>query len=300
MVPAVPFPFDLAVLAFPDVDPVAFSLGPVSVHWYGLGYLVGLVFAYWFARLLVSRSTLWAPYPSPIRRAEIEDFLVWAAIGVIVGGRLGYVLFYNAPFYLANPLEIIAIWDGGMSFHGGALGVILAMILYARHIGFSAYSLMDVVSISSCVGIGVVRVANFVNAELYGRPTDVAWAMRFPDGRGGVTEPRHPSQLYEAALEGAALFAVLCVLVFAFHKLRQPGFIGGAWVFGYGAARIFVEFFRQPDAHIGYLYADWLGGEWFTRGMMLSIPMLLVGTWGMATAARRQPWRHARPEPEPA
>ena len=292
-------PFDLAVIAFPAIDPVAVSLGPVDIHWYGLGYVAGLAFAYWFARRLVSTPKLWAPCPSPIRREEMEDFLVWAAIGVVAGGRLGYVLFYNASYYLVNPLEIVAIWDGGMSFHGGALGVILAMILYARHVGFSAYSLMDVVSVSSCVGIGVVRVTNFINAELYGRPTDVPWAMAFPRGDGTFTEPRHPSQLYEAALEGALLFAVLCALIYGAKKLRQPGFIGGAWVFGYGAARIFVEFFREPDAHIGYLYADLLGGEWFTRGMTLSVPMLLIGAWGMATASRREPWRRAEAEPEP-
>ena len=291
------FPLPLAAISFPNIDPVAVSLGPVDVHWYGLGYVVGLAFAYWFARRLVGNERLWAPHSSPIRRVEIEDFLVWAAVGVVVGGRLGYVLFYNAPYYLANPADIVAIWDGGMSFHGGALGVIAAMILYARHVGFSAYSLMDVISVSSCVGIGVVRVANFVNAELYGRPTDVSWGVMFPRGDGTLTEPRHPSQLYEAALEGALLFAVLCVLIYAFGKLRQPGFIGGAWVFGYGAARIFVEFFRQPDAHIGYLYADVLGGEWFTRGMTLSIPMLLIGAWGMATASRRTPWRRAEPDP---
>ena len=154
-----------------------------------------------------------------------------------MGGRLGYVLFYNAPYYLANPAEIVAIWDGGMSFHGGALGVIAAMILYARHVGFSAFSLMDVVSVSSCVGIAVVRAANFVNAELYGRPTDVPWAMSFPRGDGTFTEPRHPSQLYEAALEGVGLFVVLCVLIYGFRKLRHPGFVGGAWVFGYGLPR---------------------------------------------------------------
>ena len=291
-----PLPF--AALAFPAIDPVAFSLGPVEVHWYGLGYLVGLVFAWWFARRLVSTPRLWAPYASPIRREEIDDFLTWAAIGVVVGGRLGYVLFYNAPYYLANPLEIVAIWDGGMSFHGGALGVIAAMVVFSRSAGFSGFSLIDVAAISSCVGIAVVRVANFVNAELYGRPSDVAWAMRFPRPDGTVTEPRHPSQLYEAALEGVVLFAVLCALVYGWRKLRHPGFVGGAWLFGYGAARIFVEFFREPDAHIGYLYADLLGGEWFTRGMTLSIPMLLVGAWGMATAASRTPWRREEADGE--
>ena len=293
-----------AALTLPDAlfDPVALDLGVFQVHWYGLGYILGILFGWWFAKRLVSNERLWTPYASPITRAEIEDFLVWAAIGIIVGGRLGYVLFYNAAFYASEPMQAFAIWDGGMSFHGGALGTIAAMVLFARSRGFTPFSLLDVVAISSCAGLFLVRCTNFINSELYGRVTDVAWAVRFPlrDGTGaiaGYTEPRHPSQIYEALLEGALLFAVLCVLVYAFKKLRQPGFVGGAWVFGYGASRIAVEFFRQPDAHIGYMYAEWLGGEWFTRGMLLSLPMLLIGAWGMWTARSREPWRRAEPLP---
>ena len=274
-------------------DPVALDLGFFQIHWYGLGYIVGILFGWWFAKRLVSNERLWTPYASPITRDEIEDFLVWAAIGIVAGGRLGYVLFYNAPYYAANPLQAFAIWDGGMSFHGGALGTIVAMVLFARARGFTPYSLLDVVAISSCIGLFLVRCTNFINSELYGRATDVAWAVNFP----GVEEARHPSQLYEAALEGVVLFAVLCVAVYAFKMLRRPGFVGGAWVFGYGASRIFVEFFRQPDAHIGYMYADVLGGEWFTRGMLLSLPMLLVGAWGMWSAFGREPWRRAEAVP---
>ena len=289
----------LSALAFPNVSPVALDLGVLQIHWYGLGYVVGIAFAWWYARRIVATPRVWAPYPSPIRPAEIEDFLVWAAIGVIAGGRLGYVLFYNLPAYLADPVSVFAVWDGGMSFHGGALGTILAMVLFARSRGFSAFSLLDVIATSSCIGIALVRVANFINAELYGRVTDVAWAVRFPTANG-LTEPRHPSQLYESALEGVLLFAVLNLLIFAFGKLRTPGFVSGAWVFGYGAARIFVEFFRQPDAHLGYMDLGTLGDGWFTRGMLLSLPMLLVGAWGMASASGREPWRRADRAAEPA
>ena len=272
-----------SAIDFPTwLTPVAFSLGGFEVHWYGLGYIAGILFGYWFARQLVSSPRLWSPHASPMTRDDIEDFLLWAAIGIVAGGRLGYVLFYNLPYYAQNPMEALAIWDGGMSFHGGALGTIVAMVLFARARGFQPYSLLDVVAISSCVGLFLVRCANFVNAELYGRATDVAWAVNFP----GVEGARHPSQLYEAALEGVVLFAVLCVLVFVFRKLRDPGFVGGAWVFGYGASRIAVEFFRQPDAHLGYL-----AGGWLTMGMVLSLPMLAIGAWGMATAKRRTPWR---------
>ena len=211
------------------------------------------------------------------------------------------MLFYNAPEYAAHPLRAFAIWDGGMSFHGGALGSIVAMVLFARSRGFTPYSLLDVVAISSCVGLFVVRLANFINAELYGRVTDVAWAVRFPirDREGAIaghTEPRHPSQLYEAALEGILLFAVLCVLVFVFRKLRQPGFVGGAWVFGYGVARILVEFVRQPD-DLDHLNGGFLYGGWLTMGMLLSLPMLAIGAWGMWSARRREPWRRAEAVP---
>lgn len=293
-----------AALNLPDrlFDPVAIPLGFMDIHWYGLGYILGILFGWWFAKRLVSTPRLWAPHPSPIAREEIEDFIVWAALGIILGGRLGYVLFYNAGHYAANPLEAFAIWDGGMSFHGGALGTIVAMVLFARSRGFTPYSLLDVAAISSCIGLFLVRCTNFINSELYGRVTDVAWAVRFPlrDETGaiaGYTDPRHPSQLYEALLEGVVLFAVLCVMVYGYRMLRRPGFVGGAWVFGYGASRIAVEFFRQPDAHIGYMYAEWLGGEWFTRGMLLSLPMLAIGAWGMWSAGRREPWRRAEPLP---
>ena len=280
-----PASFSAYAITFPAIDPVAISIGPVAVHWYGIGYVVSILFGWWFAKRLVANSALWPESGSPIRPEDIDDFLTWAVVGIIGGGRLGYVLFYNFSYYLQNPLQIPAVWDGGMSFHGGTLGTILAMILFARSRGFSAFSLLDVISVSSCMGLFLVRIANFINSELWGRTTDVAWGVIFPNGG---PDPRHPSQLYESFLEGAVLFAILCFFIFRHRKLGSPGFIGGAWVFGYGMARIFVEFFRQPDAHIGYL-----AGNWLTMGMILSLPMLAIGAWGMITSRNRTPW-HSR------
>lgn len=270
-------------LPFPNIDPIAITIGPFEVHWYGLAYLAGILFGWAFARHLAGKAELWGVHASPIRKTDLDDFLTWAVVGIIVGGRLGYVLFYNPSFYLENWLAIPAVWDGGMSFHGGAAGAIAAMVLFASSRGFSPYSLLDIVAASSCFGLFFGRVANFINAELWGRQTDVAWAFVFP---GAGQEPRHPSQLYEAGLEGFALFCVLCVFIFVFKKLRHPGFVGGAWVFGYGAARIFVEFFRVPDPQLGYLAFGWL-----TMGMILSLPMLAVGSWAMISAHKRSPWR---------
>jgi phosphatidylglycerol:prolipoprotein diacylglycerol transferase len=207
---------------------------------------------------------------------DLDDFIVWAAIGVVVGGRTGYVLFYDLPRYLANPLDIFAVWQGGMSFHGGLTGTILAMVLFARSRGISAWSLLDVVAAGVPVGLGLVRLANFINSELWGRPTDMPWAVIFPNG-GPL--PRHPSQIYEALLEGLVLFLVLRFLTHSRLKLKTPGFVGGAFVCGYGLSRIFVEFFREPDAQLGYL-----AGGWLTMGMVLSAPMVLIGLRAMATA----------------
>lgn len=280
-----PAPFTLSALSFPSIDPVIFQIGPIAVHWYGLAYVTGILIGWWFAKWTVRTARLWAPHKAPIDEIEIDDFLTWAVIGIIAGGRLGYVLFYNLGYYLENPLSIPAVWDGGMSFHGGALGSILAMVLFAKRRGFSPFSLLDIIAAASCFGLFFGRIANFINAELWGRTTDVAWAFVFPNG-GPL--PRHPSQLYEAALEGAILFVVLLYFITQKTKLATPGFIGGAWVFGYGLSRIIVEFFRQPDAHLGYL-----AGGWLTMGMVLSVPMLLIGIWGMVTSSNRKPWRMA-------
>lgn len=268
----------LAALPFPSIDPVVVRIGPLAVHWYGLGYVVGILFAWWYARRLVGNDRLWAGAKAPITAADIDDFLVWAAAGVVLGGRLGYILFYDFARYIDNPADILAVWRGGMSFHGGLAGVTVAMILYARRRGFSAWSLFDVIAAGVPVGFGLVRVTNFINSELWGRPSDAPWAFVFPTGG---PEPRHPSQLYEALLEGVALFVVLRLLTHSALKLKQPGFVAGAMVAFYGGARIFVEFFREPDAHIGYLV-----GGWLTMGMVLSLPMALLGLWAMARARR--------------
>lgn len=266
----------LAALPFPDIDPILIRIGPVAIHWYGLGYVVGILFAWWYAKRLLTNSKLWAGGKPPADAVAIDDFVLWAAAGVVLGGRLGYVLFYDLPRYADNPLAAFAVWEGGMSFHGGLLGVTVAMILFARSRGISTWSLFDLVAAGVPVGLGLVRSTNFINSELWGRVTDVPWAFVFPNGG---PEPRHPSQLYEALLEGLVLFLILRVLTHSFGKLARPGFVAGAFIAWYGLSRIFVEFFRMPDAHLGYL-----SGGWLTMGMVLSTPMVLIGVWAMLRA----------------
>ncbi len=266
----------LAALPFPDIDPVIVQVGPLAVHWYGLGYVVGILFAWWYGKRLLANPALWRGGQAPLKPDDLDDFIIWAAAGIVLGGRIGYILFYDLARYIENPLAILAIWEGGMSFHGGFLGTTIAMILFARSRGASAWSLFDVVAAGVPVGLGLVRVANFINSELWGRTTDVAWAFVFPNGG---PEPRHPSQLYEAALEGLVLLIALRLLTHRFLKLKSPGFVAGAFVAGYGLSRIVVEFYREPDAQLGYLF-----GGWMTMGMVLSVPMVLVGIWAMLRA----------------
>ncbi|HEV7251810.1 MAG TPA: prolipoprotein diacylglyceryl transferase [Mesorhizobium sp.] len=266
----------LAALPFPNIDPVALQIGPLAIHWYGLGYVVGILFGWWYGRRLLTNERLWAGGVPPMRVSDLDDFLPWAALGIVLGGRLGYILFYDLGRYLENPLDIVALWQGGMSFHGGMLGAILAMVLFSRSRNILPWSMLDVVSAGTPVALGLVRVANFINGELWGKITDVPWAVEFPNG-GPFT--RHPSQLYEALLEGLVLFVVLRFLSHGRLKLQTPRFVGGAFIAGYGLARIFVEFFREPDAHLGYL-----AGGFVTMGMVLSLPMVLAGLWGMWTA----------------
>jgi len=249
------------------------------VRWYGLMYLLGFAAAWWLGNQRIRRGL------APVTRQQFDDLIFLAVLGVIVGGRLGYVLFYKPDYYFSHPLEIFAVWQGGMSFHGGLLGVILAMTLFSLKRGIRTWSLFDVVAAGVPVGLGLVRVANFINSELWGRPTDVPWGIEFPNG-GPFT--RHPSQLYEAFLEGIVLFLVLRILTHSRLKLKTPRFVGGAFICGYGLSRIFVEFFREPDQQLGYL----LGG-WLTMGMVLSLPMVLAGIWAMATA-------RPAPQPQPA
>jgi len=278
-----PLTLTLAALAFPDIDPVIVEIGPLAIRWYGLGYVAGILFAWWYSRRIVATPRLWAGGVPAVKPLDIDDFLLWAALGVVAGGRIGYVLFYDLGSYLSDPAAILAVWSGGMSFHGGLLGVILAMVLFARKRGIDVWSLFDTIAAGVPVGLGLVRLANFVNSELWGRETDMPWGVVFPNGG---PEPRHPSQLYEAGLEGLVLFAVLAVLVWKAGMLKRPGFVGGAFIAGYGLSRIFVEFFRLPDAQIGYL-----AGGWLTMGMVLSLPMVAAGLWAMATARAVLPMR---------
>lgn len=290
------FLLPMASLPFPDIDPILVQIGPLAVHWYGIGYIVGILFAWWYAKRLVTNTRLWPDGVLPMKPIDLDDFIVWAAVGVVLGGRTGYVLFYDLKRYIDHPLDIFAIWQGGMSFHGGLLGVILAMTLFSIKRGIRTWSLFDVVAAGVPVGLGLVRIANFVNAELWGRVTDVSWGVVFCNERLQQTvagcvaglEPRHPSQLYEALLEGLVLFLVLRFLTHSRLKLKTPRFVGGAFICGYGLSRIFVEFFREPDQQLGYLF-----GGWLTMGMVLSLPMVLAGIWAMATAK-------PVPQPQPA
>jgi phosphatidylglycerol---prolipoprotein diacylglyceryl transferase len=265
-----------AALTFPNIDPVALQVGPLSIHWYGIGYVVSILFAWWYCKRLAANTALWQDGKPAMTALDLDDFVVWAALGVVLGGRIGYILFYDLAKYAADPLSVFAINQGGMSYHGGLLGVILAMVLFARKRGIHVWSMFDTVAAAVPFGLGLGRITNFINSELWGRTTDVPWAFVFPNG-GPI--PRHPSQLYEAILEGLILFLALRILTHSRFKLKTPKFIGGAFICGYGLSRIFVEFFREPDAQLGYL-----AGNWLTMGMVLSLPMVLAGTWAMATA----------------
>lgn len=265
------------VLPFPAIDPVIIEVGPFALRWYALAYIVGIILAWRYMRALVLNDRLWngGKRPSPV---ELDDFVLWGTLGIIIGGRLGYVLFYNPAYYLANPGEALAVWSGGMSFHGGFAGTVIAMILFAWRRGLPVWTLFDLAGCAAPIGLFFGRMANFINAELWGRPTDVPWAMVFP---GAGPEPRHPSQLYEAALEGVLLFFVLRLLSHRFELLKKPGFLAGAFAFGYGIGRSVAEFYRVPDAHIGYL------SGFLTMGILLSVPMILAGLVLMIWAARR-------------
>lgn len=250
------------MIVHPGFDPVAFSVGPVAVHWYGLMYLAGFAGGYGLGVMRTRRpGSAWAP-------DDVADVLFYIALGVILGGRLGYVLFYNPGYYLANPLEILQLWTGGMSFHGGLLGVIAAMAWYGRRTGRGFFQVADFVAPLTPLGLLAGRIGNFINQELWGRPTDLPWAMVFP-ATDPQRLPRHPSMLYEALLEGVVLFVVLWVYS---RKPRATGRVSGLFLICYGVFRFLVEFVRQPDPHIGYLAFGWL-----TMGQVLSIPMLLLG-----------------------
>lgn len=258
-------------IPYPVIDPVLVEFGPFAIRWYALAYIAGIIGGWRYLRWLIRR-------PGWQTTAEdLDDLLLWVTLGIVLGGRLGYVLFYRPGYYLANPLEALAVWQGGMSFHGGMLGVILAIVLFAIVRRRSMFELGDLVSCAVPIGLLLGRAANFINGELYGRVSDVPWAMVFPNGGPA---PRHPSQLYEAALEGLVLFLVLFWFATRPRDPSQEGRLGGIFLVGYGLGRTFAELFREPDAHLGFL----LGG--FTMGQLLSLPMIAFGLWLIARSIR--------------
>jgi len=263
-------------LIYPAIDPVVFAIGPLVVRWYALAYLVGLVAGWRYCVHLAKRI------PGRPDAADFDDFLTWAVIAVVLGGRIGYALFYNLPHYIENPIEALMVWKGGMSFHGGLTGVIVAVLLFARarRIGFAA--LGDLIAAAAPIGLFFGRLANFVNGELWGRPApDLWWAMVFP--HDPLQVPRHPSQLYEAGLEGLLLFILVAILIRRPSLTARPGTVTGVFFIGYSAARIVSEFFREPDAQLGFLW----GGA--TMGQLLCAPMILLGVWLILRARRVAP-----------
>jgi phosphatidylglycerol:prolipoprotein diacylglycerol transferase len=266
----------LPVLMFPSFDPTLVQIGPFAIRWYALAYITSLVIGWRLVRRFVRLS------PAVASVEQVDDFLTWATLGVVLGGRIGYVLFYQPAHFFAHPLDIIAVWQGGMSFHGGALGVTAAIIIFCRRQGIPLLGFADRIAVVTPIGLGLGRIANFINGELWGRPAPdwLPWAMIFPTG-GPI--PRHPSQIYQALLEGLILLVVMLTL------LRRPGIrerfgtLTGAFLIGYGCARIIGEFFRQPDPFLGFLFAG------ATMGQLLSIPMLIVGAGLIIYAGRIRP-----------
>lgn len=273
----------IAAIVFPEFDPVAFSIGPLAVRWYGLAYMAGLLLGWLFVRRLLSTPSIWPVGRAPMPIDKADDLLLLMTLGVVLGGRLGFVLFYKPAEYLANPADIFAIWKGGMAFHGGFLGSVLAVLYFSRRHALNPLSMFDLAAAATPIGIFFGRIANFVNGELWGRPTNVPWAMVFPDELARDA-PRHPSQLYEAATEGAILFAVIVWLIYRRQALHWPGLVAGVFTAGYGVARSFCEFFRQPDP------SHWATYGFMTAGILYSLPMIVVGAYLIYRAqGARQP-----------
>ena len=267
----------LHAIPYPQINPVFLELGPLQFRWYGLMYLLGLTGAYFLIKARVAAKGL------PLSREHIYDMVVWAALGVFVGGRLGYTLFYNFPYYLQHPTKIIAVWEGGMSFHGGLLGTIIALLWYSKRQGIAPYTVADLAAGATPIGLGFGRIGNFINGELFGRATDVEWCMVFP---GGGPACRHPSQLYEAFLEGPLLLIVLSLIA---KRPTPPGTMFWSFIAGYGLCRFIVEFFREPDAHLGLIIGS------FSMGQLLSMPMVILGTFMLALGYQR--WEPRQPIP---
>jgi len=264
-------PLPLLAIPFPAVDPVLIAIGPFAIRWYALAYILGIVLGWRLVRRLVLRPG-WRVTPE-----AVDDLVFYVTLGVILGGRLGYVLFYQPGPYLDRPLELLAVWRGGMSFHGGLIGVLVATFLFARKRKLAFFELTDALAVVTPIGLCLGRIANFINAELWGRVTQVPWGVIFPTAG---PEPRHPSQLYEAGLEGVVLFAVMLWAARGVHPPSESGRLSGIFLVGYALARIAVEFFREPDVQIGYL----AGG--ITMGQLLSLPMLAFGLFLIARARR--------------
>jgi phosphatidylglycerol---prolipoprotein diacylglyceryl transferase len=271
----------LPVIPFPAINPVLISIGPFAVRWYALAYIVGIIAGWFYARAVIARARFWGG-PAPLTVADYDDFIIWVTLGIIAGGRIGYVLFYNLPQFVAHPLQIIQLWNGGMSFHGGVAGCVVACILFGLRRGLPILTLGDITTAVAPIGLFLGRIANFINGELWGRPTDVPWAMVFPNG-GPL--PRHPSQLYEATLEGLVLLIVLGIMV-QFGALKRRGLITGSFFFLYGVARVICEFFREPDAQ---LEAFTRGTGGVTMGMLLCVPLMIAGLALIGFALSRKP-----------
>ncbi len=262
-------------IPFPDIDPVAVQIGPIAIKWYGLAYLSGLLLGWLYIRRLLSQTKLWADDRPPFLPQKVDDLLIYMVAGVLIGGRLGFVLFYEPSYYLENPLDIFAVWKGGMAFHGGLFGSGVAIWIFSRRNGINPWSTSDLCTATVPIGIFFGRIANFINGELFGRPTDAPWGMVFPEARLHYpdVEPtaRHPSQLYEAMLEGLLLFIVLRILTHYYGALKRPGLVSGIFLVGYALARSTAELFREPH------FAHSLNIEPLTVGIAYSIPMLLLG-----------------------
>ncbi|MEN5168204.1 prolipoprotein diacylglyceryl transferase [Brevundimonas pondensis] len=276
-------------MPFPEFDPVLIHLGPLPIRWYALAYVAGIVLGWWYASRLAKTERLWSPGKSPVTGPQLDDLVLWITLGVILGGRFGYALFYKPAMFAqvftgdswGERLELLQLWTGGMSFHGGFLGVVIAIAIYANRQKINPLSLGDLIAPVAPLGLFFGRIANFINGELWGRETTVPWAIRFCNARieqmygfcPAGNEPRHPSQLYEAGLEGLLLFVILSLAIWKWRMLKRPGFVTGLFLLGYGVCRAALENVRQPDAGLENLP---LG---LTMGMILSIPMMLVGAW---------------------
>lgn len=260
-------------IPFPTIDPILFQIGPVAIRWYALAYVAGILLGWLYIGKLLKHS------PINIPKSLYDNLVIWTVLGVIIGGRLGYVLFYNWPYYSRVPSEIFHVWQGGMAFHGGLIGVIVVLLLIAHIYKLQHRAFWDLFAAAAPIGLFFGRVANFINAELYGRVTDVSWAVTFPGTDGS---PRHPSQLYQALGEGALLFAILWYFIYKRDALARPGFITGLFLLGYALSRSFVEFYREPDAHIGILESG------LTMGQLLSLPMVAIGVFLLIRARHAQ------------